>query len=92
MVKWIWRIFYPAEHHNLWYKLLRAKYLSVDNIFARNSQGGSQFWHSINKIKHQFKLGLKYQLGSGERILFWTDWWQGEAPPSHQIPETFQHL
>jgi hypothetical protein len=60
MVKWIWRIFYPIEHHNLWYKLLRAKYLSVDNIFARNSQGGSQFWRSINKIKHLFKLGSKY--------------------------------
>jgi hypothetical protein len=70
MVKWIWRIFDPAEHHNLWYKLLRAKYLSVDNIFARNSQGGSQFWRSVNKIKHLFKLGAKYQLGSGEKILF----------------------
>jgi hypothetical protein len=89
MVKWIWRIFDPAEHHNLWYKLLRAKYLSVDNIFARNSQGGSQFWRSINKIKHLFKLGAKYQLGSGEKILFWTDWWQGEGPLAIKFPRLF---
>jgi hypothetical protein len=65
---------------NLWYKLMRAKYLNVDNIFVRNSQSGSQFWRSINKIKHLFKLGAKYHLGSGERIFFWTDWWQGEGP------------
>jgi hypothetical protein len=89
MIKWIWRIFDPEEHHNLWYKLLRAKYLSVDNIFARNSQGGSQFWRSINKIKHLFKLGAKYQLGSGEKILFWTDWWQGEGPLAIRFPRLF---
>jgi hypothetical protein len=80
MVKWIWRIFNPTERENLWYKLLRAKYLNVDNIFVCNNQGDSQFWHSINKIKHLFKLGAKYHLGYRERVLFWTDWWQGEGP------------
>jgi hypothetical protein len=34
MIKWIWRIFDPAEHNNLWFKLLRAKYINVDNIFT----------------------------------------------------------
>jgi hypothetical protein len=70
MSKWIWRIFNPDEHHNLWFKLLRAKYFNVDNIFARNSQGGSQFWRSLHKIKHLFKLGAKFTPGNGEKIFF----------------------
>jgi hypothetical protein len=89
MVKWIWRIFDPSERENLWHKLLRAKYLHVDNIFVRNSQGGSQFWRGINKIKHLFKLGAKFHLGSGERVLFWTDWWQGEGPLAIRFPRLF---
>jgi hypothetical protein len=89
MIKWIWRIFDPAEHNNLWFKLLRAKYMNVDNIFARNSQGGSQFWRSLNKIKHLFKLGAKFLPGSGERIFFWTDWWHGEGPLAIRYPRLF---
>jgi hypothetical protein len=89
MIKWIWRIFYPDEHNNLWFKLLRAKYMNVDNIFARNSQGGSQFWRSIHKIKHLFKLGAKFLPGSGERIFFWTDWWHGEGPLALRFPRLF---
>jgi hypothetical protein len=89
MVKWIWRIFDPVEQNNLWYKLLQTKYMNVDNIFARNSQGGSQFWRSLNKIKHMFKLGAKFLPGSGERIFFWTDWWQGEGPLAIRYPRLF---
>jgi hypothetical protein len=73
MMKWIWRLFDSSERDNLWHKLLRAKYLNVDNIFVNNGQGGSQFWRSINKIKHLFKLGAKFELGNGERVFFWTD-------------------
>jgi hypothetical protein len=89
MSKWIWRIFNPDEHHNLWFKLLRAKYFNVDNIFARNSQGGSQFWRSLHKIKHLFKLGAKFTPGNGEKIFFWTDWWQGEGPLALRFPRLF---
>jgi hypothetical protein len=80
MTKWIWRLFDPNERDNLWHKLLRAKYLNADNIFVNNGQGGSQFWRSINKIKHLFKLGVEFMLGNGERVLFWTDWWQRRVP------------
>jgi mannosylglycoprotein endo-beta-mannosidase len=89
MIKWIWRIFDRAEHNNLWFKLLRAKYMNVDNIFAENSQGGSQFWRSLHKIKHLFKLGAKFLPGSGERIFFWTDWWHGDGPLAIRFSRLF---
>jgi hypothetical protein len=81
MTKWIWRLFDPGEHDSLWFfKLLQAKYVNTDNMFASFSQGGSQFWRSLNKIKQFFKLGAKFEIGNGHRVLFWTDWWLGEAP------------
>jgi hypothetical protein len=70
MTKWIWRLFDPAEHNSLWFKLLQAKYFNTDNIFATTSQGGSQFWRSINKIKHFFKLGARYHVENGEKTSF----------------------
>jgi hypothetical protein len=51
MTKWIWRLFDPSEQDKLWFKLLQAKYVNSDNIFAASTQGGSQFWRSLNKIK-----------------------------------------
>jgi hypothetical protein len=89
MTKWIWRLFDPAEQNSLWFKLLQAKYFNTDNIFAATSQGGSQFWRSINKIKHFFKLGARYTVENGEKVCFWTDWWVGEAPLAIRFPRLF---
>jgi hypothetical protein len=89
MSKWIWRLFDPSEQDKLWFKLLQAKYVNADNIFASSTQGGSQFWRSINKIKHLFKLGARYSVGDGRRTLFWTGCWLGEAPLAIRFPRLF---
>jgi hypothetical protein len=92
MTKWIWRLSDPAEHNSLWFKLLQAKNFNTDNIFAGTSQGGSQFWRNINKIKHFFKLGAKYNVENGEKDCFWTDWWVGDAPLALRFPRLFLYL
>jgi hypothetical protein len=89
MTKWIWRLFDPDEHTSLWYKLLQAKYFNTDNIFAASNQGGSQFWRSLNKIKHFFKLGARFHVENGEKISFWTDWWVGDGPLAIRFPRLF---
>jgi hypothetical protein len=86
MTKWIWRLFDPSEQDKLWFKLLQAKYMNTDNIFAASTQGGSQFWRSINKIKHFFKLGSRFLVGNGKRTFFWTDCWLGESPLAIRFP------
>lgn len=43
----------------------------------------------MHKIKDYFKLGAKYRLGSGTKILFWKDWWIGESPLCTRFPRLF---
>jgi hypothetical protein len=52
----------------------------VDNIFTWNSQGGSQFWRSLHKINHLFKLGAKFLPGSGWGSSFWLIGGMGRGP------------
>lgn len=42
LVKWIWKIY--QEPDSLWFKLLKAKYMSRGNFFFAKPKGGSQFW------------------------------------------------
>jgi hypothetical protein len=87
--KWIWRLFDPSEQDKLWFKLLHAKYVNAGNIFATNTQGGSQFWRSLNKIKQYFKLGSRFLVGNGRKTFFWTDRWLGESPLADRFERLF---
>jgi hypothetical protein len=70
LCKWIWRLFDSSEQDKLWFKLLQAKYVNSGNIFATTTQGGSQFWRSLNKIKHFFKLGSSFVVGNDRKFFF----------------------
>lgn len=39
--KWTWKIVQGSEH--MWYKLVKAKYMSKDNFFLSKIRGVSQF-------------------------------------------------
>jgi hypothetical protein len=87
LLKWVWKLF--QEDNPIWAQILRAKYTSADNIFAGSGQGGLQFWHSIHKIKHFFKLGATYKVKDGQRTLFWLDTWHGDRALKDQFPRLF---
>lgn len=90
MTKWIWRLFNEEDTEQcFWLRLIRAKYSGSRNIFASIPQGGSQFWHSIHKIKEHFKLGAMFHLGDGTAVLFWHDWWTGDDPLKDRFPRLF---
>ena len=42
LVKWIWKI--HQERDELWFKVIKAKYLDGCSFFTSKSKGGSQFW------------------------------------------------
>ena len=74
---------------SIWASIIRAKYTPQGDIFSGSDRGGSQFWTSLHKIKHLFKLGAKYSVCNGQKTRFWTDWWQGEAPLYLRFPQLF---
>lgn len=63
LVKWIWKIM--QEPDELWFKIIKAKYLDDKGFFFSDGAGGSQFWKGLHKIKHMFKWGAIYNLGDG---------------------------
>jgi hypothetical protein len=87
MIKWIWKL-YQADNP-IWAQIIRAKYNSANNIFEGTGQGGSQFWRSLHKIKHLFKLGAKFEIRDGRRTQFWMDKWTGQGALKDRFPELF---
>jgi hypothetical protein len=41
---------------------------------------GSQFWRSIQDIKHEIRAGVTYSISDGVDTLFWLDPWLGGRP------------
>lgn len=56
ITKWIWKIF--QEPDDLWFKIIKAKYLGENGFFRSNRTGGSQFWKGIQNVRHLFQWGL----------------------------------
>jgi len=78
LVKWIWKIHLQPD--DLWYKILKAKYLGDNGFFDSTGAGGSQFWKGLHKVKHLFKWGASFTIGNGKLCRFWEDCWLHEVP------------
>jgi hypothetical protein len=88
VVKWIWKIM--QEPNALWFKNLKAKYLDSRGFFYSNSNGSSQFWQGLHKVKHLFKWGAIYKVENGQHCHFWHDVWIGTVPLKIQYEELFR--
>jgi hypothetical protein len=49
---------------------------------------GSQFWRSLQDIKHEIGAGVTYSIGDGAGTLFWLDPWLGR-PLRVDFPQLF---
>jgi len=52
-----------SEPDELWFKILKAKYMGVWGFFDSNVKGNSQFWQNLHKVKHLFKWGAILRVG-----------------------------
>jgi hypothetical protein len=52
---------------DLWYKLLQAKYMHMNNFFLYKIKGVSKFRQGLHKVKHLFQWGAtnKIKMGKG---------------------------
>ena len=52
-------------------------------------QKSTAMWRGILSVKRLLMVNIKYQVGSGERILFWKDRWVGDSTLGAQFPNLF---
>ena len=50
----------------------------------------SLMWKNILSVKEKFMQNIKYQVRSGENILFWKDIWIGDCLLAKKFPELFK--
>uniref|UniRef100_A0A452Z856 Uncharacterized protein n=1 Tax=Aegilops tauschii subsp. strangulata TaxID=200361 RepID=A0A452Z856_AEGTS len=68
MLRWVWLILHGEG--GLWLQLLQAKYLRGAPLLTGSDIAGSQFWKSIQKIKHEIRLGTTFSVGNGNDTQF----------------------
>jgi hypothetical protein len=87
MRKWVWRIL--RDDGGLWLQLVKAKYLRGRPLMACERREGSQFWRSLQDIKHEIRTGVSHSIGDGAETLFWLDSWLGGRPLRWDFPQLF---
>lgn len=63
LVKWIWKITEGSD--DIWFKLIKEKYVPEGNFFISKNIGASQFWQGLHKVKHLFKWGAVNNVNNG---------------------------
>jgi exonuclease III len=87
MLKWVWKLYQGGDQ--LWKRIINAKYLRSNDFYASTGVRGSQFWRSLHRIKHLFKLGARHCVRDGTRTSFWMDRWAGDRPLKDRFPALF---
>ena len=49
----------------------------------------SAMWKGIVSTKEKFMQNIRYQVGTGRKVLFWQDTWVGEDPLASKFPELY---
>jgi hypothetical protein len=88
IAKWIWKI--DKGSKELWYRLLKNKYMKRNGFFGSAYQGTSQFWRGLHKVKHLYQWGAEYHVKKGDKVRFWHDSWRGGVPLKIQFQSIFE--
>ncbi|KAE8789928.1 retrotransposon unclassified [Hordeum vulgare] len=87
MLRCAWRIL--QGDGGLWLQLIEAKYLRGRPLLACSHSTGSLFWKSIQGIKDEIRLGLRFSVGNGSRTQFWLNPWLDGEPLRLRFPRLF---
>jgi hypothetical protein len=69
---WIFK--YHLNKNAIWPHIMDFKYRMEDpNIFCCPNVGTSPFWEGVIWAMQAAKLGVKWKIGSGEKVRFWED-------------------
>ncbi|RVX02717.1 LINE-1 reverse transcriptase-like [Vitis vinifera] len=88
--KWIWR--YACERENLWKQVILAKFGQEEHGWRSKKPSGAfgvGVWKEIMKETDWCWDNLKFMVGKGTRIRFWTDVWCAGTALSQSFPHLF---
>jgi hypothetical protein len=88
--KWLWR--FGMEEHHLWRRVLVAKYGVERGGWITNIPRGSHgcsLWKHIRMGWDVFSSHFDFEVGLGDRVLFWQDKWCSDRPLKEIFPTLF---
>jgi len=72
-----WKVL--TQPDNVWVQQMRAKYGAPDHFFeARPKPADSWVWKCLLRLRPFIKRGIRWKVGNGQSIKFWTDNWCSE--------------
>ncbi|KAJ9699285.1 hypothetical protein PVL29_008065 [Vitis rotundifolia] len=88
--KWIWR--YAFEKDLFWKKVIGVKY-GQEGFGWRTNEARGTFgvgvWKEILKEASWCWDNIKFKVGRGTKVKFWTDHWSGNTALSQSFPQLF---
>lgn len=66
LVKWIWKIF--SEPNELWFKVIKAKYLVMGVFFSLMPRGVPSFGKACTRLNISLSGGLFFRLEMGGSV------------------------
>ena len=88
--KWIWR--FAFEKDVLWKKVIEVKH-GLEGCGWRSKEVRGPFgvgiWKEILKETSWCWDNMKFRMGRGTKVMFWTDHWCGNVALSHAFPQLY---
>ena len=89
--KWVWR--FAVEKDNLWRLMIGVKY-GQEEFGWKTKEGrgtyGVGVWKEVMKEAKWCWENIKFKVGKGTRIKFWSDQWCGNERLSHAFPQLYE--
>ncbi|RVW90897.1 Urease [Vitis vinifera] len=89
--KWVWR--FAVEKDNFWRVMIGVKY-GQEEFGWKTKEGrgtyGVGVWKEIMKEAKWCWENIKFKVGKGTRIKFWSDQWCGNERLSHAFPQLYE--
>ena len=86
-MKLLWRLI--KDDNSLWVRLVIKRYIKNSNLFTiKASKSASWQWRNLLRLRDTFKKGLRWHLGDGKSIRFWSNNWVCQHPLNSIIAPT----
>jgi hypothetical protein len=77
LASWIKR--YHLDNDKIWSKIVDSKYDLQPSVFHANPAACSPFCKGITWAAQAVKMGYRWKVGNGKKVLFWEDIWFGNC-------------